>query len=390
MSSESLLSSSSSSSSSSVWIPLSSGDHAVLGITIAYQCVVLAAVSHLLWCRDWPPYVTKGVALCSFTGVAGVIAYIGALIAYGVIYRESGDFLANCAVEALFDYTGWGIWTSAILVRVYRSWKILVRNEINMWSAGTQIMLLTIPWWTPVIAYAIRPSLAPFDELGNWCEINVPIDVFLYVYGTVCIAVAYVMVFQMRRVRRQMNEYRMQVLQLTFLLITGTIVFPLIEEWLDEQDNIRRQWIMFDNVLSSLIIFWPPVAEPIYRYIIRDDKYLFQYTKGFSTLPTPAQMRSSLKDQLSVDQLREEFRKFAATRVAPELPDFYKVFACGCVLPMLRMGPECHRARVRGKSKNTNSMCCASPPPLRLLSNSLCLIWAFHLFFGRHASTVTR
>lgn len=35
-------------------------------------------------------------------------------------------------------------------------------------------------------------------------------------------------------------------------------------------------------------------------------------------------MRSSLKDQLSVQQLREEFAKFADSRVARELPDFYK------------------------------------------------------------------
>ena len=36
------------------------------------------------------------------------------------------------------------------------------------------------------------------------------------------------------------------------------------------------------------------------------------------------QMRSSLKDQLSLEELREEFAKFAGTKVARELPDFYK------------------------------------------------------------------
>lgn len=50
-----------------------------------------------------------------------------------------------------------------------------------------------------------------------------------------------------------------------------------------------------------------------------------QFTFGFSRLPTPAQMRASLADQLGVDQLRKKFRKYAAGRVAPELPDFYKV-----------------------------------------------------------------
>ncbi|CAN0331579.1 unnamed protein product, partial [Laminaria digitata] len=52
--------------------------------------------------------------------------------------------------------------------------------------------------------------------------------------------------------------------------------------------------------------------------------YLVQFTFGFSRLPTPAQMRASLADQLGVEDLRRKFRKYAAGRVAPELPDFYK------------------------------------------------------------------
>lgn len=36
-------------------------------------------------------------------------------------------------------------------------------------------------------------------------------------------------------------------------------------------------------------------------------------------------MRASLADQLEVEDLRRKFRKYAAGRVAPELPDFYKV-----------------------------------------------------------------
>lgn len=51
-----------------------------------------------------------------------------------------------------------------------------------------------------------------------------------------------------------------------------------------------------------------------------------QFTFGFSRLPTPAQMRASLADQLGVEDLRRKFRKYAAGRVAPELPDFYKVW----------------------------------------------------------------
>lgn len=35
-------------------------------------------------------------------------------------------------------------------------------------------------------------------------------------------------------------------------------------------------------------------------------------------------MRSSLRDQLSLAELRREFEKFADSKIARELPDFYK------------------------------------------------------------------
>lgn len=35
-------------------------------------------------------------------------------------------------------------------------------------------------------------------------------------------------------------------------------------------------------------------------------------------------MRYSLKDQLSLEELRKEFEKFADSKIARELPDFYK------------------------------------------------------------------
>eukprot|EP00903_Cladosiphon_okamuranus_P012393 g11615.t1 len=307
-----------------VWTPLKTTDFIHLGVTVAYQFLVLAVVAHLWVCRKWPPYIPRQITLVCITGIAGVVAYCGALIAYGVVEREEGDLLANCAVEGLFDYTGWGVWTSVALVRVYRSWKILVRHSVDMWPAWGQVALISVPWLLPVIAYSIKPELAEFNERGNWCDINRPIDTALYVYGCVPIIGAFFLSFQMRKVRKQMNFFRMQVVQLLFLLLLGTVAFPLLESWLETRDDIRRTWIMYDNLVISMILFWPPIAEPMWRYLTGDEEYLMSYTKGFSDLPTPSQMRSSLKDQLSLAELRSEFEKFADSKVARELPDFYK------------------------------------------------------------------
>ncbi|CAM9873926.1 unnamed protein product [Hapterophycus canaliculatus] len=73
-----------------------------------------------------------------------------------------------------------------------------------------------------------------------------------------------------------------------------------------------------------MILFWPSIVEPLFRHLTGDQNYLVSYTKGFSALPTPSQMRSSLKDQLTLEELRQEFEKFADSKIARELPDFYK------------------------------------------------------------------
>lgn len=51
--------------------------------------------------------------------------------------------------------------------------------------------------------------------------------------------------------------------------------------------------------------------------------YLDVYTHGFFELPTPAQLRASLDDKVTIEELRQEFRRYARTRVARELVQFY-------------------------------------------------------------------
>lgn len=70
-----------------------------------------------------------------------------------------------------------------------------------------------------MIAYSIKPELAGFYERGNWCNINEPIDMALYVYGCVPIIGALCLSFQMRRVRKQMNFFRMQVCTVPYRIV---------------------------------------------------------------------------------------------------------------------------------------------------------------------------
>ncbi|CAM9997668.1 unnamed protein product, partial [Ectocarpus sp. 12 AP-2014] len=158
-----------------------------------------------------------------------------------------------------------------------------------MWRPWAQVALLTLPWCFPAVVYTADEDLAPFNETRNWCESYRPVQSFTYVLDGLLISGAFVLVYQMRKVRKQMNEYHLQVFQLTFLLVTGTVVFPLQHAILDHRHEIRRIWVLYHNFF----------------------------------------MKSSFRDQLSLEELRTEFEKFAEKRLARELPDFYQG---GCLL----------------------------------------------------------
>ncbi|CAN0071219.1 unnamed protein product, partial [Ectocarpus sp. 12 AP-2014] len=53
----------------SPWEPMATPDLALLSLTLLHQLVVLCVAVHLVWKRDWPPYVTKNVTLVAATGL---------------------------------------------------------------------------------------------------------------------------------------------------------------------------------------------------------------------------------------------------------------------------------------------------------------------------------
>lgn len=40
-------------------------DYVMIGCTAVHHLIMLGVVTHLVWRRDWPPYVTKNVTLVS-------------------------------------------------------------------------------------------------------------------------------------------------------------------------------------------------------------------------------------------------------------------------------------------------------------------------------------
>ncbi|CBJ28250.1 hypothetical protein Esi_0097_0025 [Ectocarpus siliculosus] len=303
-------------------------DLALLSLTLFHQLVVLCAAVHLVWKRDWPPYVTKNVTLVAATGLGGSLHALGALVAYGALDRDSGDFLARCGVEALLTSLGMALLFFPACVRVYRNHKVLVRHSASMWTPMAQLQLVSLPFLVPAITYTLDPPLADFEDYRNRCIGNTGINLAVFTFMAAAVSVGTVLVSRIKakRVRKQLNDDTVMMTSLAFLLVWVLYLIPTGHWFWDDSPSAARRLAMVDSIVSTAVLFWYPVFVPLLKYLQQDYAYISQFTFGFSKLPTPAQIRASLAadDQLGAGDLRRKIRNYSLSRAAPEVSDFLK------------------------------------------------------------------
>ncbi|CAM9633812.1 unnamed protein product [Ectocarpus sp. 13 AM-2016] len=128
---------------------------------------------------------------------------------------------------------------------------------------------------------------------------------------------------QLKWVRKQFNEYDSMKRTLLYMTITLASYGVLVLFLLADDLTVSRRVALFYPVMTTYILLWGSIREPSIKNILGDDEYLGSYKHGFAQLPSPAQLKASLAEQLSVDQLRDEFRRYIKTKVVQELIDFY-------------------------------------------------------------------
>ncbi|CAM9464833.1 unnamed protein product [Ectocarpus sp. 6 AP-2014] len=121
---------------------------------------------------------------------------------------------------------------------------------------------------------------------------------------------------QLKWVRKQFNEYDSMKRTLLYMTVTlasyGVVVLFLLADDL----TVSRRVSVFYPVMTTYILLWGSIREPFMMKILGEDEYLGSYTHGFAQLLSPAQLKASLAEQLSVQQLRDEFRWYIKTKVA--------------------------------------------------------------------------
>ncbi|CAB1119826.1 unnamed protein product [Ectocarpus sp. CCAP 1310/34] len=226
-------------------------DLALLTLTLLHQLVVLCVAVHLVWKRDWPPYVTKNVTLVAATGLGSSLHALGALVAYGALDRDSGDLLARCGVEALLTLLGMALLFFPAFVRVYRNHMVLVRHSASMWAPMAQLQLVSLPFLVPAITYTLDPSLAEFEDYRNRCIGNTGINLAVFTFMAAAVSVGTVLVARIKakRVRKQLNDDTVMMTSVAFLLVWVLYLIPTGHWFWDDNPSATRRLAMVDSIV---------------------------------------------------------------------------------------------------------------------------------------------
>lgn len=87
-----------------------------------------------------------------------------------------------------------------------------------------------------------------------------------------------------------MNEYRVMMLSLGFLLFT-VVLLDASSGSIAADRVLARRIALVNNLVRSALLFWPVIFTPLVKYCMRDVAYAEQFSVGFVPTVTPAILR---------------------------------------------------------------------------------------------------
>lgn len=58
-----------------------------------------------------------------------------------------------------------------------------------------------------------------------------------------------------------------------------------------EDDTLTRRIALLNNMVRGLLLFWPVIFTPLYKYAKRDHRYAERFSAGMRPSITPAMLR---------------------------------------------------------------------------------------------------
>lgn len=305
----------------------------------SFTTLTLLAWVYMMLNRNWPPLKTKSVPAL---GIMILSCYAYGLSA--MMFVADPPLTTWCEVAGSLYVIGSLTVLGAVFLRVYRFYNILIKHNAKLTPFWKQLVLFTSvflvfyngPVWLAMLLVDYRIQVVGPGETcagvtyGAFYEFDlsassaawVPvldfylsIRVILLVSGLLgVIGGLFYMTWKLRHVRSQFNEWR------SSLFAIGVVMLAVIVDQL-----LLWDLMILSGLLAGCLMFWAWSWAPFYYLVTNNEEYLFKYTYGFRTMPTPQEVKARLDISLANPEVAKQFREFANRRHAIENLDFYEM-----------------------------------------------------------------
>lgn len=276
-----------------------------------------------------PPFRTKSLALVGSSLIAGFVWTLSAL------YFLMPEINNGCDWPLLMNRISSSMFFVALFVRFYRFERIFVRHTTDMRTPIAQIVIFMIPFFPAIIMDLARILFTQgtvidwdpetksclFAQEAGWEAAGGALDALYrqaFVIGILPWLIFYSwmvkILLTLRKVRAQFNEFKGMMFTIIWSLVPFVPVFV----------PLPYLALGYVNGITTLVFFWFLTGGTLYHLLKGDESFVAKFTYGFSSMPTPAELKASLEDQLSLPEVRDRFRQFAGKRFAQENLDFYE------------------------------------------------------------------
>ncbi|KAJ2900331.1 hypothetical protein IWW38_000590 [Coemansia aciculifera] len=251
-------------------------------MVIVIACVYFVqflAVLYMLWNRKYPPIKAKNSWVMTFVFVASILWFVGDLQVNGHAPLK-GTPLTECKVIGVWLHILMGIITvgSLIALRSYSLYQVFCRNRPYVgipFYASVGLLVGTLLTFG-IVAVALSPlSSVYYIDALDMCGYasGFQVAVFVLVWG-LWLVVA-VLSWCIRNIKSSFNESR--EITITCVIVFAVLIYMTVLSFrvTTYPLNVKERVLTTSlNHFAAAVIWWLPMAVPLYNCLANRDKYL--------------------------------------------------------------------------------------------------------------------
>lgn len=254
-----------------------------------------ASAVYLVYWRSYPPIKAKQLDLLLLGAAASWSWYLGSLSAQRVIPQRGIMLVCSLWLFWIETVLGSALWISCIILRMYRLYTILIQSGFKAnimksprWWLYSRLSIIIFPAFTLAIlssglnANAPSPTLIATGEYRDLCYMQAWCLYFWFLLALFYLITAIVLTFQLRNIRKFLNEYRESKFTLACIIVGFASYLSILA--LNYHSKVWGRILSSAIILAMLnISYWSLIFKVLYGRLFKPQEFLddFMASKDF-------------------------------------------------------------------------------------------------------------